>query len=222
MDVIATRTEHVLGTQASGGSGDPSPFTAYGVRRGIQAAVKTRYGADDLEGLRINIQGVGKVGYHLAKELHNLGAVLTVTDLTEENALRCEAEFGATVVHSRAIYDVEAQVFAPCALGAILNDTTIPRLRVDIVAGGANNQLAEDRHGRVLHDRGILYAPDYAINAAGLVNVASEYEGYDHAKSRELAKRIYDNLMRIFTRAAETDQPTNLVADRIVEEIIAA
>lgn len=222
MDVIATRTKHVLGTSSQGGSGDPSPFTSFGVRRGIQAAVKHRYGRDDLDGLHVSIQGVGKVGYYLAKELHTLGARLTVTDVVDENMARCVLEFEASVVEPHQIYDVEADIFAPCALGAVLHDRTIPRLHVDIVAGGANNQLAEDRHGRMLKDRGILYAPDYAINAAGLVNVASEYEGYDADKSRELGSAVYDNLMKIFERAKKENAPTNLVADRIVEEIIYA
>lgn len=220
MDAIATRTRHVLGTQAKGGSGDPSPFTSFGVRRGIQAAIKARYDRDDMDGLHVSIQGAGKVGYYLAKELHALGARLTVTDIHGPNAARCAEEFGAEVVAPDAIYDVEADVFAPCALGAILDDRSIARLQVDIVAGGANNQLAEDRHGQVLLDHDILYAPDYAINAAGLVNVASEYEGYDADKSHQLASGIYDNLLGIFARSKSLGLPTNVVADKIVDEII--
>jgi leucine dehydrogenase len=218
MDVIATRTKHVLGTQSK--SGDPSPFTSFGVRRGIQACVKERYDRDDMSGLHVTIQGVGKVGYYLARELHALGVQLTITDVLEANIARCVEEFDAAAVPPNAIYDVEADIFAPCALGAILDDRTIARLSVDIVAGGANNQLAEDRHGQALLERGILYAPDYAINAAGLVNVAMELDGYDADKSHTLASGIYDNLLGIFAAAREQGLPTNLVADRMVEKII--
>ncbi len=222
MDVMRTQTQNVLGSEAQGGSGDPSPFTAYGVRRGLQAAVKFRYGRDDLDGIHIAVQGVGNVGYFLCKELHNLGARLTVTDVRQSSIDRVVNEFGATAVDTNAIYSVDADIFAPCALGAILDDDTIPQLKVDIVSGGANNQLAEDRHGQMLLERGILYAPDYAINAGGLINVASEYEGYDREKSHARTTALYDTMLKIYERADRENLPTSIVADRIVEEIIYA
>lgn len=222
MNVIRARTAHCLGSEGQGGSGDPSPFTAYGVRRGIEAAAKFRYGRDSLDGLHVAIQGLGHVGYYLARELHQLGARLTVCDVRAESAQRAAQEFGAAVVEAGAIYSVDADIFAPCALGAVINDQTLPQLKVDIVAGGANNQLAEDRHGMALKERGILYAPDYALNAGGLINVASEFEGYNADRSREKTTRIYDTMLQIFERSAREGLPTNLVADRIVEEIIYA
>ena len=167
----------------------------------------------------MTVQGLGHVGYCLARELHGLGARLTVTDVVEENVVRAVEEFGAQRVAPDAIYGVEADIFAPCALGAIINDETLPQLKVDIVAGASNNQLSEDRHGEALRQRGILYAPD-ALNAGGLVNVASEAEGYDAAKSRAQTTLIYDTMMNIFERAKAAGEPTNHIADRIVEEII--
>jgi leucine dehydrogenase len=220
MNVLRTRTEYCLGSSA--GSGDPSPFTAYGVRRGIEAAVKFQLGRDDMEGLTVAIQGLGHVGWYLAKELHELGANLIVTDMRVEQMNRAIEQFGATAVQPDAIYGVDADIFAPCALGAVINDETLPQLKVKIVAGAANNQLAEDRHGEALRERGVLYAPDYALNAGGLINVASEAEGYDREKSHALTTRIYDTMMNIFERSSAEGEATSEVADRIVEEIIYA
>lgn len=220
MNTMRSRTKYTLGSDMDGGSGDPSPFTAYGVRRGIEAAVKFRYGRDDLDGLRVSLQGLGHVGYYLAKELHELGAKLIVTDVRAQNIERAVREFGATAVKPDDIYQVEADIFAPCALGAVINDQSLKELKVDIIAGASNNQLAEDRHGEVLREMGILYAPDYALNAGGLINVASEYEGYDAEKSRAKTTEIYDTMLNIFERADREQLPTNVVADRIVEEII--
>jgi len=223
MEVIRTVTKNVTGIDPShGGSGDPSPFTALGVRRGIEAAVKFKLGKDSLAGLRMAVQGVGHVGYHLCKELHAAGAKLTVADVDALKAERARREFGATTTHIDEISHVECDVFAPCALGAGLNDTTIPNLRTPIVAGAANNQLAEVRHGDDLHARGILYAPDYAINAGGLVNVAQEVKGYDAAAAREKTLRIYDTMMEIFERSKKLSAPTHKVADMMVEERLAA
>lgn len=220
MDVVARQTKHVLGT--SGGSGDPSPYTAYGCRRGVQAAVKHQLGYDALEGLHVAVQGVGHVGYYLAKEVHELGARLTVADINAANVQRCVDEFGAAVVSPDEILAVECDVLAPCALGAILNDTTIPKLRTRVIAGAANNMLAEDRHGDELHRRGILYAPDYVINAGGLINVAVEYspEGWSHEPAWEGCTAIYDTLIEIFDRSKATDTPTYLIADQVAEERI--
>lgn len=220
MDIVATQTRHVLGTSA--GSGDPSPFTALGVRRGIEAAVKFQLGRDDLDGLHIAVQGVGHVGYHLVKEVVALGARVTVADINADNVQRCIDDFGVNAVSTDDILAVECDVLAPCALGAVFNDDTIPALNTKIVAGASNNVLAEDRHGVELFKRGILYAPDYAINAGGLINVAIEYSpgGYDAAKATEQVTGLYDALWAIFERAKSEDTPTHIVADRIVEERI--
>jgi leucine dehydrogenase len=221
MNLIATRTKHVLGTEANeSSSGDPSPVTARGVLHGIEAAVKYKYGRDDLAGLRIALQGVGNVGYYLAESLHELGAELIVSDINQDALDRCAKEFGATVVEPDAIYSVESDIFAPCALGASINDDTLPKLTCDIVAGSANNQLAEDRHGAELRERGILYAPDYVINAGGLIQVAADYAGEDSDWARTKTEGIFDSLMEIFERADREELPTANVTDRIVEEML--
>jgi leucine dehydrogenase len=223
MEIIRTVTKHVTGIDPShGGSGDPSPFTALGVRRGIEACVHARLGKTSLEGVHVAVQGVGHVGYHLCKELHAQGAKLTVADVDPFKAERAHREFGAKQTSINDIAEVACDVFAPCALGSGLNDRTIPRLKARIVAGAANNQLAEPRHGDDLHARGILYAPDYAINAGGLVNVAQEVLGYDASKARAATMRIYDTIKEIIERSDKTATPTYRVADRMVEERLAA
>jgi leucine dehydrogenase len=222
MEVIRTVTKHVTGVDvANGGSGDPSPFTALGVRRGIEACVKIKLGRDSLEGVHVAVQGVGHVGYHLCKELHAEGAKISVADVDPLKAERALREFGATVVPLDKIFETECDVIAPCALGSALNDSTIPRLKAKIVAGAANNQLAQPRHGDDLYARGILYAPDYAINAGGLVNVAQEVLGYDAGKSRAKTLEIYDTIYEIADRSKKTSAPTYRIADMLVEEKLA-
>lgn len=222
MEIIRQVTKHVTGVKPEhGGSGDPSPFTALGVRRGIEACVKFALGRDSLDGIHVAVQGVGHVGYYLCKELHELGAKITVADIDPLKAERAQRELGANVVGLDEIYAIDCDVFAPCALGSALNDTTIPKLRCKIVAGAANNQLAEPRHGDDLVQRGILYAPDYAINAGGLINVAQEVQGYDPEKARERTLAIYDTIYEIAERARAADAPTNVIADTMVEEKLA-
>ncbi|MEZ4255862.1 MAG: Glu/Leu/Phe/Val dehydrogenase dimerization domain-containing protein [Polyangiales bacterium] len=222
MEVIRTVTKHVTGIKPErGGGGDPSPFTALGVRRGIEACVKFADQRGSLDGIHVAVQGIGHVGYYLSKELHALGARLTVADIDPLKAERAQREFGATVVELDEIYRVECDVFAPCALGSALNDQTIPQLRCRIVAGAANNQLAEPRHGADLMQRGILYAPDYAINGGGLVNVAQEYAGYDAGVAREKTLRIYDTIFEIAERSKKSMVPTSVIADRMAEERLA-
>jgi leucine dehydrogenase len=216
MEVVRAVTKQVVGT--GGGSGDPSPFTALGVRRGIEACVKIAYGRASLEGIRVAVQGVGHVGYHLCRELHAAGAALSVADVDPLKAERAEREFGAVVVPIEKIFAVECDVLAPCALGSALNDDTIPRIRAKVVAGAANNQLAEPRHGDDLHSRGILYAPDYAINAGGLINVALELGGYDAQKARAQTMKVYDTIHEIAERSRHSLTPTYRVADLMVEE----
>lgn len=223
MEVIRSVTKWVTGVDPShGGSGDPSPFTALGVRRGIEACVEKKLGKTNLKGVHVAVQGVGHVGYHLCRELHAQGATLTVADVDALKAERAQREFGAKVVKLDAIFDVDCDVFAPCALGSALNDETIPRLRARIVAGAANNQLAVPQNGDDLYARGILYAPDYAINAGGLINVAQEAGGYDEKKAREKTLRIYETIAEIIDRSEKLKAPTYKVADMLVEERLAA
>ncbi len=222
MEILRTVTKHVTGVSvANGGSGDPSPFTALGVRRGIEACVKLQLGRASLENVHVAVQGVGHVGYHLCKELHEQGAKISVADVDPLKAERATREFGASVVPLDKIFETACDVIAPCALGSALNDQTIPRLKAKIVAGAANNQLAEPRHGDDLHARGILYAPDYAINAGGLVNVAQEVLGYDATKARAKTLEIYDTIFEIGDRSKKTGTPTYRIADMLVEEKLA-
>ncbi len=223
MEIIRTQTKHVTGIDpAHGGSGDPSPFTALGVRRGIEACVKFKLGKSDLKGVHVAVQGVGHVGYYLCKELHASGAKLTVADVDKLKSERAVREFGAAMVDIDKIAEVECDVFAPCALGAGINDVTIPQIKAPIVAGAANNQLAEWRHGDDLHARGILYAPDYAINAGGLVNVAQEVKGYDAKVARAKTLEIYNTIWDICDRSKKLGAPTYKIADIMVEEKLAA
>ncbi|HTE55621.1 MAG TPA: Glu/Leu/Phe/Val dehydrogenase dimerization domain-containing protein [Kofleriaceae bacterium] len=223
MDVIRGVTRHVTGVDASrGGSGDPSPFTALGVRRGIEACVHFAMARASLDGIHVAVQGVGHVGYHLCRELHEQGAKLTVADVDPLKAERAQREFGATIARLDDIFDVVCDVFSPCALGSALNVDTVPRLHCRIVAGAANNQLAEPAMGAALMQRGIVYAPDYAINAGGLVNVAQEILGYDAEKSRTRTMKIYDTILEIAQRARKSMTPTDIIANKMVEERLSA
>ena len=223
MEVVRSVTQHVTGVKPeNGGSGDPSPYTALGVRRGIEALVKRVLSRDDIEGLEVAVQGVGHVGYHLCRELNELGAQLTVADIDPLKAERAQREFGAKVVSLEEIFGVECDVFAPCALGSALNDDTIPQLKCKIVAGAANNQLAQPKHGDDLFQRGIAYGPDYAINAGGLMNVAAEVVGYDEARVRAQVMDIYGIIDEIAERAEKAMVPTHRVADTIAMERLQA
>jgi len=196
MDAIATQTSYV--TNLSKHHGNPAPFTALGVQRGIEAAVKFRLGRDSLAGLHIAIQGVGHVGYNLAKNLYAAGVQLTVCDSDAELAQRCADEFNAAVVPPEKIYTVSCDVFAPCALGAILNDVTIPLFNTSIIAGAANNQLAESRHAQALSNRGILYTPDYVINAGGVIYAYTEYVRTSMTEAQTRIAKIYETLLELF------------------------
>jgi leucine dehydrogenase len=220
MEYIRAETTHVTGL--IGKSGDPSPVTAYGVFRGIKACAQYRYGSDSVAGKTVALQGCGSVGYHLARLLHVEGAKLVVTDIDPARVKRVVNECGAAAVGTDDIYDVPADVFAPCALGAVINDATIGRLRVDIVAGGANNQLAEDRHGDMLEERHITYAPDYVINGGGLINVNAELHGWSAERGRSKAGEIYDTILRVFEIARDEGIPSYRAADRLAEQRIAS
>ncbi len=215
MDFVHMDTNHVAGL--AGRSGDPSPVTAHGVFRSIQASAKHRWGSDDLEGKTISIQGCGHVGFYLAKELCAAGAKLIVTDIDAERARKVVTECGAKAVELDQIYGVKADIFAPCALGAILSAETLPRLKAKVVAGGANNQLLEERHGDALEERDILYAPDYVANAGGVINVYSELAGWDLQRAFKKADEIFDTVLGVFELAKAEGIPTYRAADRVAE-----
>ena len=218
MDYVHMETDYVSGL--AGRSGDPSPVTAHGVFRAIQASAKERWGSDDIAGRTITIQGCGHVGYYLAKELHEAGAKLIVTDIDADRIKRVVTEFGARAVGTDEIYGTAADVFAPCALGAIINDKTIPMLKVEVVAGAANNVLLEERHGDALEQKNILYAPDYVANAGGVINVYSELAGWTSARAFRKADEIYDTVLKVFAIAKRDKVPTYVAADRLAEQRI--
>ena len=224
MDWAGEETAYVLGRTRGGGSGDPSPVTARGVWFGIRAAVRHKLQQSDLSGVRVAIQGLGHVGYNLARLLAQDGARLIVADIDRMRVERAADELSAKAVEVDEILSTECEVLAPCALGGVLNDDTIPRLACRIVAGAANNQLLEDRHGAALHARGILYAPDYVINAGGLINITLELEpgGYDRGRALARVEAIGATLAEVFERAASAGLPTQEVADRVARERIAA
>ncbi len=216
MDWVKMETSHVAGLR--GKSGDPSPVTAHGVFRAIQASAKQCWGSDSLEEKTVSIQGCGHVGQCLAGELHEAGAKLIVSDIDAERAKKVQTATGARIVEGDAIYSAEADIFAPCALGGIINDETIPKLKVQIVAGGANNQLLEPRHGDMLEEKGILYAPDYVSNAGGVINVYGEVKGWDAQRARDKADDIYDTILKVFEIAKRDGVPTYQAADRLAEQ----
>lgn len=199
-------------------SGDPSPSTALGIYNGLRAAANYRLGVDDVRGLRVAIQGLGNVGYRLAELLSRAGAELWVCDTNKKRVDIAVREFGAKAVNPEKIFSQPVDVFAPCAMGAILNDRTIPQLKAQVVAGAANNQLAEQHHGLLLKERSILYAPDYVINAGGLIDVYFEETGFDELKLNQHLSAIYDSLQEIFIRAERQNLPTNVIADLMAEE----
>ncbi|WP_293003264.1 Glu/Leu/Phe/Val dehydrogenase dimerization domain-containing protein [Nevskia sp.] len=222
--LMAEVTRHIGGladeaSVAAGRTGDPSPATALGTFIGLRAAVRAALGRDDLRGLRVAIQGVGNVGYRLAKHLHDAGAVLWVTDLHAPAVDRAVAEFGATAVAMDAIHALDVDVFAPCALGAILNERSIPQIRAKVIAGAANNQLATPADGRRVLEQGLLYAPDYVINAGGIIDIHYEGPGYDEAVVHAHLQRIGLTLSEIFERSKTSGQPTGEIADVMAEAI---
>ncbi len=225
---IATETRHVAGLPRADGAGseqtaggNPSPKTARGVYAGICAALQHVHGNGAVKGRHIAVQGLGGVGGNLCRILHAAGAKLTIADISKERTEAIAQETGATVTTVDAILTTAADVLAPCALGGVLNDESIPRLQVPIVAGGANNQLLEDRHGALLSERGVLYAPDYVINAGGIINVCGEHLGnWTEADVDLRVEAIGDTLQEIFAQAASKGLPTNIVADTMARDRI--
>jgi leucine dehydrogenase len=216
---IFTETNYVTGVaQQYGGSGNPAPYTALGTFRGIEAAVTKAYGNRSLSGKKIAIQGVGAVGFELSKLLHEVGAQVIFTDINESNISRMKEAFpSATFVQPKDIFSTPCDVYSPCALGASINDETIPQLKCRIVAGAANNQLKEDHHGMILKEKGIIYAPDYLINAGGLMNVSIEFEGWADSKSRRMIDTIFDKTLEVFRISDEKNIPINKAADVMAE-----
>lgn len=215
MEYVLMETKHVAGL--IGRSGDPSPLTAHGVFRAIQASAKFRWDTDELAGRTVAVQGLGHVGYHLSKKLHDAGAHLVVTDIEAERIGAAVAEFGAEAVAPEEIYHVRADIFAPCALGGIINDRTLPQLQMEIVAGAANNQLLDPAHGDRLAQRDILFAPDYVANAGGVLHGGIELLGWTREYSFAKVHGIYDTLLSVFDIARREGIPTHRAADRLAE-----
>lgn len=224
LQVMARRTRYVAGiTERTGidgqlSNGDPSPATAYGTFIGLKAAVKHKLGRDDLKGLRVAIQGVGNVGYRLAEHLHVAGAELIVSDIHTDNLDKAVSKLGATVVSAEQILAADVDVLAPCALGAILNDHSIPLIKASVIAGASNNQLAEARHDAALKERGILYAPDFAINAGGIIDIFYERVGHTPEKVSRHIETIGETLAEIFSRSDASGEPTGAIANTLAEE----
>ena len=216
-DLMASIAPNVGGTSKSG-LGDPSPFTALGVYYGIKAAAHHRFGSDSLKGVHISLKGLGNVGFRLGHHLHEEGAVLTVADIYEPNLKKAVKAFNANIVSPDEAHLLDCDIFAPCALGAGLNFKTIDAIKAKIVAGAANNQLAMPEDGQRLTDHGILYAPDYVINAGGVIAVAEPAGSNAEKNVAERCKSIGDTLMEIFKKADNTGQPTADIADKLAEE----
>lgn len=224
MEVILTETGWVTGkSPARGGSGDPSPVTAHGVLQGIKAAVRWKFGDPSLKGRVVAIQGLGSVGFHLAGYLADEGARILGSDIDEDRVEQAHEELGLEPLPTGEVIEAECDILAPCAMGAVLNENSVPRLRCQIVAGAANNQLAnENRDGKALFERGILYAPDFMINAGGLINVYNELGNeYSRERALRMTRTIYLNLMRAFEVSSTEGVPTNEAANRVAEERIA-
>jgi leucine dehydrogenase len=221
MEYIKMETDFVSGLPTQfGGSGDPSPFTALGTYEGIRASVKYHLKKDNLKGIRVAIQGVGHVGYYLCELLHEAGAEIIVTDIFEDKVDKVVSEFGAIAVRGDDIYTSDAEVFAPCALGAVVNDDTIARMKFNIIAGGANNQLLDEKiHGQKLKEKNILYAPDYLINAGGVTNVFFEViKEYNRERVTKKVKNIYNILMEVYQIADKENITTSEAAARLAEK----
>lgn len=221
MDFVHMETAYVAGLANK--SGDPSPVTAHGVFRAIEASAKYKWGSASLEGKTITVQGLGNVGTYLCRELHAAGAKLIVTDIRPERIKKIVDETGAKAVHGDEIYSAKADIFAPCALGAIINDDTLPLLKVDIVCGGANNQLlVPEEHGEALEKKGILYAPDFVANAGGVINVYSELAGWTRERALRKADEIFDTILGVYQIAKDEGIFSYLAADKLAERRLSA
>ena len=219
MEYIFMETPYVTGIpKAFGGSGDPSPHTAHGVLMAIKAAAKKKFNVDTIKGLRIVVQGLGHVGQFLVQSLVKEGAIVSVADIDQEKIRRFCSQYNIENIDPNKVLSSECDILSPCALGAVINDQTINTLKCQVVVGAANNQLAEPRHGQELLQRGILYAPDYVVNAGGLMNVFVELEGYSPERAKQKTNEVYNNLMEVFNIAEEEGITTNEAANRLAEK----
>lgn len=219
MEYVFMETPWVTGIPKDfGGSGDPSPYTAHGVYMGIKATAKEKFGTEDIKGMRIAVQGLGNVGTNLVRYLTEAGAKVTVADIDNDKVKAHVDKYKVEATSSEQIVFTECDILAPCALGAVVNDQTIGKLKCKAIAGGANNILAESRHGDQLRELGILYAPDYVVNAGGLMNVFVELEGYSPERSFEKTRKVYDNVLKVFQLAKRDNVSTHIAADRLAEE----
>ncbi len=223
MEFVFRETEYVTGVQqVHGGSGDPSPFTAYGTLQGLMATLHKKFGDEEVGKHSYAVQGLGHVGMEFVKLLKERGAKIFVTDINKQLVDKAVSEYGAEAVGLDEIYDVNADVYSPCALGGTINEKTLPRLKAKIICGAANNQLATNEIGDELQRRGILYAPDYAVNAGGVMNVSLEIDGYNRERAMRMMRTIYHNLGRIYEISERDGIPTYQAADRLAEERINA
>ena len=222
MEYIRMETKYVTGIPESiGGSGDPSPVTARGVFMGIKASVKELFGNDTLAGKSIVVQGIGHVGENLVGLLRHENAKVYISDINEERLRYVAQKYGAEAISNNNLFDLDIDIYSPCALGATVNTETINRLKCSIIAGSANNQLADEEvHGKMLLEKGILYAPDYLINAGGLINCYSEIAGFNKKKTLQMAENIYEATRRVITKSKEENIPTHLAANKIAEKRI--
>ena len=220
---VKKETDFVTGIPVEmGGGGDPSPVTAFGVYMGIKASAKHKWGSDDLKSKKILVQGIGHVGANLVKHLTEEGANVLINDINKSNLKRVSELYNCQTIEGNLIYDLDVEIYSPCALGATINDTTIEQFKCEIIAGAANNQLQdEDKHANMLKEKGILYAPDFLINAGGLINVYSEINGYDREKAIAQTRKIYDTTLEIFSKSVEENITTHRAALKLAMERIA-
>lgn len=223
MELVKMETDHVTGIPVSmGGSGDPSPVTAYGVYMGMKASAKFKWGSDQLKGKHVVVQGIGNVGENLVKHLSHEDAVVYINDINQERLKEVSEKYGAKIIGAEEVYDTAMDIYAPCALGATVNSDSLNRLSCEIIAGAANNQLADEAiHGKEVMDKGIIYAPDFLINAGGLINVYSELKGYDREKAMAQAENIYNVTLDILSKSEAEGITTNQAAMQIAEKRIA-
>ena len=222
MDTVREVTQYVTGiSEEKGGSGNPSPITAYGVFMGLKAATKYRFGSDNLEGKKVLVQGIGHVGEVLVQHLTESGAIVTIADINEDRLQQVGAKYGAKIYTGADLYSAEVDIYAPCALGATINDDTIHKIQAKVIAGAANNQLANEVvHGTILKDKGILYAPDFLINAGGVINVYSELANLTRAQVMEKTENIYNTSLEIFKFAETNNITTHQAAMSIAQKRI--
>ena len=219
MEYVFAETDYVVGVERThGGSGNPAPFTALGVYQSLKACAGLVFGDESLQDKVIVVQGVGQVGNHLIRRLKASGAKVFATDIDKEKLEKAQAELGFEIIKDSEVYNTPCDIFTPCALGAVVNDKTVNQFKCKIIAGAANNQLARPEHAEMLRERGILYAPDFVVNAGGLINVYQELEGYSRERSERMTRGIYYNLKRVFKLAKEEGISTEKAAERMVQE----